>query len=173
MQTIAKIFLAFGLFLFAQQSINIDQQNNSPISEIYKKSYILSNKQFDCLVKNIWYEAGNQSDEGKIAVAIVTINRTKSGIFPKSICEVVYQKNQFSWTSSNNLTKIPKVEYNNNCEIAKRVINKEYDLPELKSILFFHTIHIKKPKWAYKMKQVKVIQEHIFYENINLWENNV
>jgi len=63
------------------------------------------NKQLECLARNIYYEAGNQPFEGKVAVAQVTINRAESGQFPKDICQVVYQKNvvyervlcQFSW----------------------------------------------------------------------------
>jgi len=42
------------------------------------------------LAKNIFYEAGNQEIKGKIAVAYVTLNRTRDKKFPKSICNVVY-----------------------------------------------------------------------------------
>ena len=62
-------------------------------------------RELDCLTKNIYYEAGTEPFEGKVAVAQVTINRTQSGKFPKDICAVVYERNlvynnlicQFSW----------------------------------------------------------------------------
>lgn len=62
-------------------------------------------KELECLAKNIYYEAGTEPFEGKVAVAQVTINRTKSKDFPKDICAVVYERNivynkvicQFSW----------------------------------------------------------------------------
>ena len=36
--------------------------------------------------------------EGQIAVAQVTMNRVKHGNWPNNICDVVYEKKQFSWT---------------------------------------------------------------------------
>ena len=51
------------------------------------------NKQLECLARNIYFEAGGEPFEGKVAVAQVTINRANSGQFPNDICRVVYQKN--------------------------------------------------------------------------------
>jgi len=46
----------------------------------------------DCLARNIYYEAGSESEEGKVAVGLVTINRSNHEKFPNSICGVVNQK---------------------------------------------------------------------------------
>ena len=35
------------------------------------------NKDLDCLARNIYYEAGLESEEGKVAVGLVTINRSQ------------------------------------------------------------------------------------------------
>ena len=51
-----------------------------------------SNKDLDCLTSNIYYEAGNEPEEGKVAVGLVTINRSNDDRFPRSICEVVNQR---------------------------------------------------------------------------------
>jgi len=57
--------------------------------------------QVDCLAENIYYEAGYEPRDGKIAVAMVTLNRVQDPQFPKDICSVVKQKVkstcQFSW----------------------------------------------------------------------------
>ena len=50
----------------------------------------------DCLARNIYYEAGLESEEGKVAVGLVTINRSNDQKFPNSICGVVNQKTVFS-----------------------------------------------------------------------------
>ena len=62
-----------------------------------------------CLAENIYWEARNQSLEGKLAVAHVTINRVESKKFPNDVCSVVKQTKyypsgkidlhscQFSW----------------------------------------------------------------------------
>lgn len=50
-------------------------------------------------------ESGNQSYEGKLAVANVVLNRVKSGKYPNSIKSVIYQKGQFTVASSGSLAK--------------------------------------------------------------------
>ena len=52
-----------------------------------------------CLTDNIYHEARGEGVIGWKAVAAVTINRTRHYNFPDTICKVVYQKGQFSWTS--------------------------------------------------------------------------
>jgi len=59
----------------------------SPIVDIN-----VSSKDVDCLAKNIYYEAGMEPEEGKVAVAMVTINRVRDGRFGKTICSVVDQR---------------------------------------------------------------------------------
>lgn len=52
----------------------------------------ISDKDIECLARNIFYEAGGESKEGKIAVGMVTMNRVQDPRYPKSVCEVVKQK---------------------------------------------------------------------------------
>ena len=52
----------------------------------------ISSKDIDCLAKNIYYEAGSEPEEGKVAVAMVTINRVRDGRFGKTVCSVVDQR---------------------------------------------------------------------------------
>jgi spore germination cell wall hydrolase CwlJ-like protein len=59
----------------------------SPIVDI-----AFTSKDVDCLAKNIYYEAGSEPEEGKVAVAMVTINRVRDGRFGKTICSVVDQR---------------------------------------------------------------------------------
>ena len=56
----------------------------------------VNSKDLDCLARNIYYEAGLESEEGKVAVGLVTINRSNDYKYPKSICGVVNQKTVFS-----------------------------------------------------------------------------
>lgn len=50
-------------------------------------------------------EAGNQSYDGKLAVANVVLNRVKSKKYPNTIKDVIYQPGQFSVASSGSLKK--------------------------------------------------------------------
>ena len=47
-----------------------------------------------CLQQNIYFEAGNQSTLGQVAVAWVTLNRMQDSRFPDTICGVVRQGQQ-------------------------------------------------------------------------------
>jgi N-acetylmuramoyl-L-alanine amidase len=46
----------------------------------------------NCLAQNIYHEAANEPEEGKVAVGLVTINRANHDRFPKTICGVVNQR---------------------------------------------------------------------------------
>jgi spore germination cell wall hydrolase CwlJ-like protein len=126
------------------------------------------NTQLDCLTRNIYYEAGHEPFEGKVAVAQVTINRTESGKFPSDICKVVYQKDnamglcQFSWYCNGDVRK-PKnmAAYRESEIVAKQVLLEKFRLPSLKHALYFHGTYIN-PGW--KKEQVATIGNHIFYK---------
>ena len=66
---------------------NLVQTLMNPIVDI---SY--GPKDVECLARNIYYEAGSEPEEGKVAVAMVTINRVRDGRFGRSICSVVDQR---------------------------------------------------------------------------------
>jgi len=57
--------------------------------------FSFTSKDEDCLARNIYYEAGSEPEEGKVAVAIVTINRVKDNRFGNGICGVVNQRTVF------------------------------------------------------------------------------
>ncbi|CAB4125131.1 Cell wall hydrolase, SleB [uncultured Caudovirales phage] len=53
---------------------------------------VLSYQDIQCLARNIYYEAGSEPEEGKVAVGLVTINRANTPNYPSTICGVVKQK---------------------------------------------------------------------------------
>jgi spore germination cell wall hydrolase CwlJ-like protein len=53
---------------------------------------VVDAKELVCLARNIFFEAGNEPEEGKVAVGLVTLNRLQDGRFGKSVCGVVDQK---------------------------------------------------------------------------------
>jgi N-acetylmuramoyl-L-alanine amidase len=55
-----------------------------------------SDKDVECLARNIFYESGGEPLEGKVAVGIVTINRSQDSRFPSTLCEVVHQRTTVS-----------------------------------------------------------------------------
>jgi Cell Wall Hydrolase len=65
-----------------------------------------------CLAEAIYYEARGESEAGQAAVAQVVLNRARSGLYPQSICGVVYQNRrhyhacQFSFACRGRLARI-------------------------------------------------------------------
>ncbi len=129
------------------------------------------NKQLECLARNIYYEAGGEPFEGKVAVAQVTINRAESGQFPEDICRVVYQKNvvydkvlcQFSWYCEGPAKVPPRnaAAFKESEIVARQVLLEGFRLPSLQNALYFHAKHIN-PQW--RREKVAVIGGHIFYK---------
>lgn len=127
-------------------------------------------RQLACLAKNIYYEAGYEPFEGKVAVAQVTINRAEHGGFPDDLCQVIYQKNmvyskvicQFSWACDRDtlVRPINPKAYAESMEVAKRVLLEGFRLPSLKAALYYHADYIN-PGW--RREKIAHIGHHIFY----------
>jgi spore germination cell wall hydrolase CwlJ-like protein len=140
------------------------------------KYHTLSNKtqkQIDCLAENILYEAGHESKEGQIAVAMVTLNRVASGNYANDICGVVKQRTngvcQFSWVCQPNITEKRLTQshillYNEIRDIAIYVyMNYEFMHDNTKGATFYHADYVN-PNWG--LPKTTKIGAHIFYKNI-------
>ena len=50
----------------------------------------------ECLMRAMYFESNRSSSEGMLAVGTVVMNRLQDGRYPRSVCGVVGQKNQFA-----------------------------------------------------------------------------
>jgi spore germination cell wall hydrolase CwlJ-like protein len=133
---------------------------------VKKPVYLSANDrhQIECLAENAYFEAGNQSQKGKIAVTHVVMNRTKDERFPKSACAVVHQKKrgvcQFSWVCEGGKRIRDMVQFAE----AKRAAEDVY-LGNTRDVThgakFYHANYVN-PNW--NMQEVAYIGEHIFYK---------
>lgn len=141
-------------------------------TETSKVTAELRDRQLTCLARNIYYEAGGEPFEGKVAVAQVTINRAQVEGFPDDICAVVYQKNrfydrilcQFSWVCQGGGQKLKpsnSEEYAESVIVARKVLLEGFRLPGLKDALYFHANYVN-PGW--KRERVAKIGRHVFYK---------
>ena len=119
-------------------------------------------KELECLTRNVYYESGNQSYKGKLAVALVTLNRVNHPNYPDTICKVVYQPMQFSWTKDSKLlaTKVNNQQWFESFLAAKEAMSGSSALGSF-SATHFHNIWVD-PKWG--LKRVAKIGQHIFYK---------
>ncbi len=129
----------------------------------------VTDKDMDCLSKNIFHEAGVEDRDGKIAVAQVTLNRVKSGRWGQTICDVVYAKKQFSWTMQKKKKWAqPKGKlWRESVAAAYEVVYGGQRIRGLEGSGFYHTDYIETPYWAKAKKVVIEIGQHIFYQGVD------
>ena len=171
-KTTAIVLMAIGLFLsgsLLKWTVSNKLANMETVTESTITAQV-RDKQLACLARNIYYEAGSEPFEGKVAVAQVTLNRVASGQFPKDICKTIYQKNvvyekilcQFSWVCEGKAGGTNNYVYSQAKEIALYVYANYENIKDVtKGALYYHADYVN-PRW--KLDKTATIGRHIFYK---------
>ena len=135
------------------------------------KQQRLESKEMRCLALNVYFEARGEAAEGQLAVAMVTMNRVKSRHYPDSVCRVVWQRKQFSWTHDGKsdrptdahawklAKKIARFAYQRYGTLTERTRNA---LDLTKGALHYYAPHLTLPYWAEAHSVTREIGGHIF-----------
>jgi spore germination cell wall hydrolase CwlJ-like protein len=124
----------------------------------------LSKHDYNCLARNIYFESGIESHVGKLAVAQITFNRLEMGRWGNSICKVVYDKHQFSWTKDKKkLFQKPKGPLWDQSILALNDYLNGTRIYNLSNSTHYHADWINTPKWALMIDPTDYIGQHIFY----------
>ena len=174
MHFLRLVFIAVIGYYFIQHFHHLIDMKMAEVEPAHKPfiTMVQREKELECLAKNIYYEAGTEPFEGKVAVAQVTINRTKSKDFPKDICSVVYERNivynkvlcQFSWycEQQTKVRPIHAATYKESEAVAQKVLLEGFRLDIIKEdTLYYHADYVN-PRW--KKQRVAKIGKHIFYK---------
>jgi spore germination cell wall hydrolase CwlJ-like protein len=121
----------------------------------------LSEDELECLVSNVYHESRGESLIGQAAVAHITLNRVRAPAYPDSVCGVVWQKGQFSWTEDGRSDRMTDLD-----AIGKAVdIVLAASRAEIKDptggALHFYAHDKVKPRWA-KAGYGFILGEHTF-----------
>ena len=124
-------------------------------------------RQIQCLAENAYFEAGNQSTKGKIAVTNVVMNRVEDKRFPKTPCSVVHQRTkrvcQFSWVCEGKKRIRSTVQYADSRRVAEDVyLGNVGDVT--KGAKFYHADYVN-PGWNLRRITRSVI---IFFTRDNV-----
>lgn len=129
--------------------------NASPLDGM--PTALFDEKEFNCLAKNVYFEARGEPTKGQEAVALVTVNRAKAS--GHSICKTVYARYQFSWTA-----KPAKVRdfnaWNKAKDVTYRVLSGSHSLGMF-TATHFHATYL--PQQWRGMRKVAKIGGHVFY----------
>lgn len=113
-----------------------------------------------CLAGAIFYESKGEPLSGQLAVADVIINRSKSGRFPSSICDVVLQRGQFGFVRGGRIPNINEDSrsYRTAVAVAKVALAEAWD-GEADRALYFNRGRAP----ASGLTRVATIGNHIFW----------
>ena len=151
-----------ALRIIQQQRVAKQLGTRTPKIVTYRVAPLkLSKSEMDCLARNVYYEAGVEDSNGKIAVAQVTLNRLEDGQWGKHLCSVVKSPSQFSWT----LTRVaaPKGSAWEEAQKIAKQVAAGLRLKKLERSLYYHAEYISSPQWAKVMTITHKIGQHIFY----------
>lgn len=118
------------------------------------------NEELRCMTVNAYHEARGESKMGLLMVMDTVMERKASVRFPNTVCGVVHQKNQFSWTR--NPQRITQWRtYNKIKKLAIEVLAGKWKGLSGGSV-FYHARRIK-PFWSKSFTVTKTIDNHVFY----------
>lgn len=180
--TNTKFYIAVGITVFATNAAynvvndrisSVEEQVASMQEEVQEIKqvvlarapiYIKYNKNdVECLSRNIYYEAGVEDMTGKIAVGNITVNRVKTKYWGSHICDVVYAKDQFSWTKVKRRAWVTlKGKTWADSKAAAEAVLNGLKVKQLDKSLFYHADYVD-PYWRDHNKRVMKIGRHIFY----------
>jgi len=128
----------------------------------------------NCLASAVYYEAGNQDEDGERAVAQVVLNRVRHPAFPSSVCGVVYQGStkltgcQFTFTCDGSLNRRPDPDgWNRAVQVAHAALAGSVYAP-VGWATHYHADYVV-PYWASTMAKNAVVGAHLFYRWAGTW----
>jgi hypothetical protein len=120
----------------------------------------------DCLTQAVYFEARGETPRGQAAVAQVVLNRVRDPAFPKTVCQVVFQRAaggcQFSFACDGSMRRGRELAaWDRARRIAGRALSGAV-LAEVGSATHFHTTGVS-PGWGPRMFRVAQVGLHVFY----------
>jgi hypothetical protein len=128
-----------------------------------------SARQMRCLAEAIYFESRSEPEDGQAAVAQVVLNRVRSGIYPTTVCGVVYQDRnrpfacQFTFACEGKSLRIEEPgPWAVATRIAQDVVSGANYNPKVGEAVNYHANYVA-PFWVGYLKRVDRIGAHIFY----------
>ncbi|MDH5546522.1 MAG: cell wall hydrolase [Gammaproteobacteria bacterium] len=131
-------------------------------------------RELRCLAQNVYFEARGEPTAGQLAVAMVTMNRVYSEQYPDTICKVVWQRRQFSWTHDGKPdTPDDRKSWRMAKQIAEFVYKKYQDhhlrtkgaVDLTKGALYYYAPKLANPHWAPLKEVTTQIGSHVFLKS--------
>ena len=100
----------------------------------------------------------------------MVLNRAQSGLYPPTICGVVYQNRhrrnacQFSFACEGKALRVTEPEpWRIATRVAREVLEGKTYVSDVGASTHYHANYVR-PRWARALKKMDVIGSHIFYK---------
>lgn len=117
-----------------------------------------------CLSLAIYHEARGEPYLGQLAVAWVVMNRVTSRRWPDTVCEVVWQRHQFSWTNDGRSDRPRERKAWQQVQDIARLVYRSEAANVIGEATHYHASYIRTPGWAHHFTLVAAIGKHLFYQ---------
>jgi spore germination cell wall hydrolase CwlJ-like protein len=132
----------------------------------YDEAANVNRDELYCAAQNIYFESRGEPDLGQLGVGQVVLNRVDNSRWPNTVCEVVWQEKQFSWTHDGKSDRIKLVTKQDRRVWIKSIFYAVMSMIEddaTNGATHYHSTSVE-PYWAESMKQTAHIGNHIFYK---------
>ncbi|WP_410218675.1 cell wall hydrolase [Paracoccus sp. (in: a-proteobacteria)] len=141
----------------------VESKPKEPVEQLHLASTRsgYSKADVDCMAEALYHEARGEGTQGQLAVAEVILNRVDSGRFPSTVCGVINQPSQFSYTIGGAKPIRNKAAYLRARDIAQNALA---GAPRQLTggATYFHTPAVR-PAWSRRFERTVQIGRHIFY----------
>ena len=148
--------------------------NPAATAFVFKGSAQARSQALNCLASAVYYEAGNQDENGERAVAQVILNRVRHPAFPASVCGVVYQGStkptgcQFTFTCDGSLNRRPDADgWTRALKVADDALSGSVYAP-VGWATHYHADYVL-PYWASTLAKNAIVGAHLFYRWAGAW----
>jgi Cell Wall Hydrolase len=130
---------------------------------------VTSEREMRCLAEAVYFEARSEPERGQAAVAQVVLNRARSGVYPSTVCGVVYQNRhrylacQFTFACEGKALRTNEAgAWATAQRIARDVAEGRTYMPGVGNATHYHANYVR-PWWARHMDKREKVGKHIFY----------
>ena len=130
---------------------------------------VTSEKEMKCLAEAVYFEARSEPERGQAGVAQVVLNRARSGVYPSTVCGVVYQNRhrylacQFTFACEGKSLRITEPgAWSTASRIARDVAEGRTYLPGVGNATHYHANYVR-PWWVRHMDKREKVGKHVFY----------
>jgi spore germination cell wall hydrolase CwlJ-like protein len=112
-------------------------------------------------VRNVYHESRGESLIGQAAIAHVTLNRVRAPAYPDSVCDVVWQKGQFSWTEDGRSDRMTDLNAIGKAVDVALATSREKIKDPTGGALHYYAHDRVKPDWSNRGYRL-IVGEHTF-----------